>query len=80
MRVLLYFYDLHASDAKRFNRVKRRFYYAFNKSMLASCVMKTKSVLYVDEVYELEADGFFKKFEGEIDVFKARCTSVEQIA
>ncbi|MFA5105794.1 MAG: hypothetical protein WC506_02420 [Candidatus Micrarchaeia archaeon] len=77
--MLLYLYDIHASDAKQFNRVKRRFYYSFKRSWLATCVMKSKSVIYVDDIYELEADTFFMKFEGEIDVFKARCSSVEQI-
>jgi len=77
--MLLYFYDLKAKDAKQFNRVKRRFYYHFNKSNLAKCAMKSKSVLYVDDIYEAESDSFFKKFKGDIEVHKTRCESVERL-
>ncbi len=79
LNMLLYLYDIHATDLKQFNRVKRRFYYAFNRSWISKCVMKTKSVLYVDEIYEIETDAFFKKFENKMDVYKALCTSVEKI-
>ncbi len=77
--MLLYLYDIHAGDLKRFNRVKRRFYYAFKRNWLSKCTMKSKSVLYVDDIYEIETDKFFKKFENEMDVYKARCSSVEKI-
>ncbi|MBM3229089.1 hypothetical protein FJZ26_01545 [Candidatus Parvarchaeota archaeon] len=77
--MLLYFYDLHASDEKKFNQIKRRFYYQFNKSNLSKCALKTKSVLYIDDIYESEADSFFKQFAGQLVAHKTKCESIEQI-
>jgi hypothetical protein len=76
---VLYIYDLNAKDRKKFNRVKRLFYYHLNKLPLKKELWKTKSAIAVKPKMEKMMDGFFKKFSKNTTVYKALCESIEQL-
>jgi hypothetical protein len=77
--MLLYLYDLKIKGSKPYNTLKRRFYYHLGRSKLATTPWKTKSVLLVDDLLENEADNFFLRFRGYVEVYKARVESVESL-
>ena len=76
--MLLYFYDLKGTKIE-YTRVKRRFYYHLKRSKLAIMPLRTKSVIMVPEEMETIADIFFSKFKGNIEVYKAKATTIEEI-
>ncbi len=77
--MLVYFYDLKPKKKGDYRRLKRSFYYHFNKIRLADFSFKTKSVLAVADKYEKVMDSFFRGFKGEIEVYKIRTENVEQL-
>jgi hypothetical protein len=77
--MLLYLYDLKIKGKNPYNTLKRRFYYQLGKSQLSTTPWKTKSVLVVDDLLENEADNFFLKFKGYIEVYKARVENIEEL-
>jgi len=77
--MLIYFYDLR-TKLKDYNRIKRMFYYDLKKSRLSTYPWKTKSVIVVEDAAEGMADRFFIRHRGHVEVYKARCTSIEEIA
>ena len=72
-------FDLICKDLKAYNTLKRRFYYQLKKSGIANAPFKTKSVIYVRDSLEKEADAFFLKWEGAIVVFKSHTEEVDQL-
>lgn len=68
--MLLYVYDLKIKGLKSYNTLKRRFYYDLGKSQLGASPWMTKSVLLVREELEEQADAFFHRYEGFIEVYK----------
>lgn len=78
--MLLYMYDLKIKGKKPYNTLKRRFYYQLKNSQISATPWKTKSVLLVDDYLEKEADAFFLKFKGHVEVYKARVESIEEVA
>lgn len=74
--MLLYVYDIKVKDRKALAAVKRRFYYHLKKM---KCSRRTKSILLVDDAFEKEFDSFFADYEGYIEVYKIRATSIEKI-
>ena len=77
--MIVYLYDLKAKNKKSYNRLKRSFYYHFNKIKLSDFSYKTKSVLFMADKYEKMLDNFFQGFKGNIEVYKIRTEDVEQI-
>lgn len=77
--MIVYFYDLKPKRKDDYNRIKRIFYYNFNKIRLNDFSYKTKSVLMVADNYEKLIDSFFVGFKGNIEVYKIRTESVEQL-
>lgn len=77
--LIVYFYDVKPKKKDDYYRVKRGFYYNFNKIKLKDFVFKTKSVLVVGNKYEKLLDSFFKSFRGNIEVYKLQTEGVEQI-
>lgn len=77
--IILYIYDLLAKDKKRFNRVKRVFYYHLNRLPLKKEVWKTKSALAVPSTMEKTMDLFFRRFKGSVVVYKSYSHSIEQL-
>lgn len=81
--MLVYFYDLKPKQKNNYkdnyNRLKRRFYYQFNKIKLKEFSFKTKSVLIVDEKYEKLLDSFFLMFKDESEVYKIKTNDIEQL-
>ena len=77
--MLLYLYDLKIKGKKEYNTLKRRFYYELKQSKLANAPWRTKSVLLVSDELEKHADAFFFEFDGFVEVYKARVTSLEQV-
>ncbi len=75
--LIIYIYDLVAKDRKRFNRVKRLFYYHLSKLPLRKEVWKTKSAIAVQPSMEKNLDRFFKRFGKSVVVYKALAESVE---
>ena len=76
---LLYIYDLKSKSKLEFNRLKRVFYYRLNRFDKAKLAFKTKSVLIVQERFEKLFDNFFKEFKGNIEVYKVRAESIEEL-
>lgn len=76
---IVYIYDLKAKDKKKFNRVKRLFYYHMAKLPLKKEFWKSKSALAVPAKMEKIMDSFFKKFQGGICVFKLNTNSIEEL-
>jgi hypothetical protein len=72
-------FDLKIKGKDAYNTLKRRFYYHLGRSNLSTKPWKTKSVLLIEDELEEEADVFFKKFEGFINVYKARVESIEEV-
>lgn len=70
--MLLYVYDLKIKGLKSYNTLKRRFYYDLGKSELGASPWMTKSVLLVREELEGQADSFFRRYEGCVEVYKTR--------
>jgi len=77
--MLLYLYDLKIKGKKEYNTLKRRFYYELKHSPLATKPWKTKSALLVEEELEKEADAFFKKYKGFLEVYRARIEKLEEV-
>jgi hypothetical protein len=76
---IVYVYDLHAKDKRKFNRVKRLFYYHINRLPLKKELWKTKSALAVQPKMEKMMDGFFKRFKSSLIVYKLRVTEIEEL-
>ena len=74
---VLYIYDVKAENAKKFNRVKRRFYYHLNKLALKKELWKTKSALAVPLKMERTMDDFFKMFGNSVEVYKVTAETIE---
>lgn len=77
--MIVYFYDVKPKNKDDYNRVKRMFYYNFNKIKLSEFSFKTKSVLIVSDVYEKLIDSFFLGFKGNVEVYKVKTEHVEQL-
>ena len=75
----LYLYDVHAKDRKKFNRVKRRFYYRLNQLFPKRDAWKTKSAILVQNRHTKALDAFFRSYKGSVTVFKAAVESIEEL-
>lgn len=75
--MLVYLYDLK-TDAKEYNKIKRRFYYHLKKSSLNNCDYLTKSVILVPEELENEADIFFNKFIRYLEIYKLKTYEISE--
>ncbi len=78
--LILYIYDLKATNKKSFNRTKRLFYYHLNRLPLKKELWKTKSAFAVEPRMEKTMDRFFKRFGKAIIVYKTTTESIEQLA
>ncbi len=75
----LYLYDVEAKDKKKFNRVKRRFYYRLNQLFPKRDAWRTKSAILVQGKHTKAIDEFFRSYKGSVVVYKAVVDSVEEI-
>ncbi len=75
----LYLYDVEAKDKKKFNRVKRRFYYRLNQLFPKRDAWRTKSAILVHGKHTKAIDEFFRSYKGSVVVYKAVVDSVEEI-
>ncbi|VVB57646.1 Uncharacterised protein [uncultured archaeon] len=66
-------------ENKRFNAVKRRFYYELRQKKLNNSFFRSKSVLLVEDSREAELDLFFSKYKEDLRLFKSHLDSLEQI-
>lgn len=66
-------------ENKRFNTVKRRFYYQLKQMKLNMSFFRSKSVLLVEDSRESELDIFFSKYKDDLRLFKSHLDSLEQI-
>jgi hypothetical protein len=76
---VLYLYDIKAKNKKKFNRVKRRFYYHLNKMPLKKEYWRTKSAVSVPTSLEVAMDKFFKMFGRSVKVYKILTESIEAL-
>lgn len=76
---VVYMYDLKAKNKKKFNRLKRRFYYHMNKLGLKKEAWVTKSTIRVKPKTEKMMDLFFGKFGKDVIVYKLHTTSIEEL-
>lgn len=77
--MFVYFYDVKPKRKGDYGKLKRRFYYHFNKIRLSEFSFKTKSVFAVTDRYEKILDSFFLGFKGEVEVYKVKTDGVEQL-
>ena len=77
--MIVYLFDLKARNKRQFNALKRRFYYHLNRRHRTKLTVMTKSVWGVDERYSEEFESFFRRFAGEIEVYKIKCKEAERI-
>lgn len=66
-------------ENKRFNSVKRRFYYNLRRMKLNNSFFRSKSVLLVEDSRESELDLFFSKYREDVRLFKSHLDSLEQV-
>lgn len=74
---VLYLYDIKAKNKRKFNRVKRRFYYHLNKMPLNKERWRTKSAIAVPTNLEVAMDKFFRMFGRSVEVYKVIADSIE---
>ncbi len=77
--MLVYFYDLKPKTKNIYNKLKRSFYYHFNKIKSNTFSYKTKSVFVVPNKYEKIIDSFFLGFKGNIEIYKVKTDAIEQL-
>jgi hypothetical protein len=77
--IVVYIYDIKAKNKRKFNRVKRRFYYHLNKLGLDRSLWKTKSTIAVRPRKARMMDAFFQDFGSDVLVYKIRASSVEEL-
>lgn len=76
---VVYIYDLEAKDKKKFNRIKRLFYYHLNQLPLGKNIWKTKSTMMVPTKQEKMLDAFFRRFGNAVLVYKTYTDSIEKL-
>jgi hypothetical protein len=77
--MIIYCFDIMCKEEKRFNTVKRRFYYQLRQKKLSNSFFRSKSVLLVEESREAELDTFFAQYKDDLRLFKSHLESLEQI-
>lgn len=77
--LILYIYDLKATNKKSFNRTKRLFYYHLNRLPLKKELWKTKSAFAIEPRMEKTFDRFFKRFGKAVIVYKTAVETIEQL-
>jgi len=77
--LILYIYDIKAKNRKKYNRVKRRFYYHLNKLPLKKENWKTKSTIAVRGNLETVLDSFFRQFGRSVEVYKIHAETIEEL-
>lgn len=77
--LLLYLYDIKAKDKRKFNRIKRLFYYHMGKLPLKKELWKTKSAVAVEIRMERTMDLFFRRFGKAIVVYKVVAETIEKL-
>lgn len=75
---ILYLYDIKCK-LNDYNRIKRVFYYRFNKLGFGRLTWKSKSALLVPSRMERNADAFFKGFRGCVEVYKVELVSIVRL-
>jgi len=76
--ITIYIYDLKAKNKRKFNRVKRLFYYHLNNLPIRKEAWKTKSTIAVQPSMEKMMDAFFRRFGRSVIVFKVNAFSIEE--
>jgi len=76
--MIVYIYDLKAEERKKYNRLKRNFYYSLNKNK-EIFKRRTKSVIIIDDKDEAKIDKFFTQWIGLIEAYKIRTDAIEQV-
>jgi len=77
--LLLYLYDIIAKDKRKFNRIKRLFYYHMGKLPLRKELWKTKSAVAVEPRMEKAMDAFFRRFGKAVVVYKVAAVTIEKL-
>lgn len=80
--MILYIYDLKFETKKKFNKLKRKFYYQLKKLGLTKENFPLKSTIIVPDNKEIIMDKFFKNFkktEESLLVFKVFTTTIEEL-
>ena len=77
--LLLYLYDIIAKDKRKFNRIKRLFYYHIGRLPLRKELWKTKSAVAVEPRMEKTMDAFFRRFGKAVVVYKVTAETIEKL-
>ena len=77
--MIIYCFDFKSIDYKRYNTVKRRFYYGLKKMGVLNDFFRTKSVISIQEDKEIDVDAFFNLYKDDIILFKGRLASLERV-
>ena len=76
---VVYLYDVKAKSKKKFNRIKRRFYYHLNRLGLSKDLWVTKSTITIQPDKERLLDDFFKDFKKDVIVYKIHTETIEKL-
>lgn len=77
--MIIYCFDILSKDKRRFNTIKRRFYYDLKKIKPLQGFFYSKSVVCVEESREIEFDVFFLKYKADIVLFKGYLGFLQKI-
>jgi hypothetical protein len=77
--MIIYCFDLKSKDLKRYNTIKRRFYYELSKINTLNSIWNTKSVICVPESLEGRLDIFFSKYKDDLALFKGYTIKLERV-
>lgn len=77
--MIIYCFDLKVENLKKYNTVKRRFYYDLNKINILKSVWRTKSVILAPDEKEIEFDFFFSKYKEYLSLFKGKISLLEKV-
>lgn len=75
--LILYIYDIKAKDKKKFNRVKRLFYYHLGRLPIDKELWKSKSAIAVRPKMEKMMDSHFRRFGDSVEAYKVVAESIE---
>lgn len=77
--MIIYCFDMKVESLKKYNTVKRRFYYDLAKINILKSDWRTKSVILAPDEREVEFDLFFSKYKEYLSLFKGKISLLERV-
>lgn len=77
--MIIYCFDIKVETLKKYNTIKRRFYYDLAKINSLKSFFRSKSVILAPDEKEIEFDLFFSKYKDYLSLFKGKISLLEKI-